>query len=125
MKAPQDKDLQYAIGQLLRFGVLVAMAIVCIGCLSYLIHHAEESTHYATFNAHAVDNAQQWWLNLKQLKSEAIINLGIIALMLLPILRVICSLIGFWLEKDYLYVVIASIVLCIIAISLIFSLAAH
>jgi uncharacterized membrane protein len=52
------------------------------------------------------------------LKGQAIIQLGIVLLIATPILRVICSTIGFALEKDYLYVGISLLVLLIIFASM-------
>jgi uncharacterized membrane protein len=56
------------------------------------------------------------------LNSLSIIQLGILLLIATPVSRVIFSVIGFFFEKDYLYVIISLIVLAIIAYS-IFSVA--
>ena len=44
------------------------------------------------------------------MKGQAIIQIGIILLIATPILRVVCSAIGFVLEKDYLYTGISALV---------------
>ncbi len=52
------------------------------------------------------------------LKGQAIIQTGIVLLIATPILRVVCSAIGFVLEKDYMYFGISVMVLCIIFMSM-------
>jgi uncharacterized membrane protein len=47
----------------------------------------------------------------------AIIQLGIFLLIFTPLMRIIFALIGYLKEKDYVYVIISSIVLAIMAIS--------
>jgi uncharacterized membrane protein len=125
MKPFQDKDLQSFIGSLLRIGVLIAMTIVVIGIMLYMFQYGQETIHYSTFKAENVFTFSDFYQRLMQGNSSAIMELGVIALITTPIARVLFTMIGFWLEKDRMYTIIAFIVLCIIAYSLFFGVASH
>ncbi|MFY7816398.1 MAG: DUF1634 domain-containing protein, partial [Chryseobacterium taeanense] len=59
----------------------------------------------------------QFWDSLCKGEGMAIIQLGILLLIFTPLMRIIFALIGYLKEKDYVYVVISSIVLAIMAVS--------
>lgn len=117
MKTFRDKDLQSLIGNLLRIGVIFAMTIVVAGLVLYLFKHGGEQAHYETFNDSGAFSFSQFFADLRSGRAGAIIELGVMALIATPIARVIFTMIGFWLEKDRLYTVIALLVLCVIVIS--------
>jgi len=121
----QDKDLQSFIGNLLRIGVLVAMSIVIIGVVLYMFQYGHETIHYSEFKADNVFALSNFWQGLSHGNSAAIMELGVIVLIIIPIARVLFTMIGFWLENDKMYTLIAFIVLCIIAYSLFFGVATH
>ena len=62
----------------------------------------------------AYTTLQGIWEGLLAMKSQSWIQLGVIALILTPILRVIFSLIDFLEERDWLYAGITAVVLAII-----------
>lgn len=125
MKSFQDKDLQSFIGNLLRWGVLIAMTIVLIGLVLYLFQYGRSAAGYGTFDPKAVFRLHDFYSALKAGDSKAIMELGVIALIATPIARVLFTMIGFWLEKDKMYTFIAFLVLCIIACSLLFGVVSH
>jgi uncharacterized membrane protein len=125
MRSFQDKDLQSFIGNLLRWGVIVAMAIVVAGLVLYLFQYGRSVADYSVFDEAAVFRLDEFYAALKTGDSKAIMQLGVIALIATPIARVLFTMIGFWLEKDKLYTFIAFLVLCIIAYSLFFGVATH
>jgi uncharacterized membrane protein len=125
MKSFQDKDLQSFIGNLLRIGVITAMTIVVVGLVLFLFQYGRETAHYEHFNKLDVFHFSAFWASLKQGDSKAIMQLGVMALIATPVARVLFTMIGFWLEKDRMYTIIALIVLCIIAFSLIFGITSH
>jgi uncharacterized membrane protein len=116
----QDKDMQLVIGNLLRGGVLLSMTIVILGGIIYLIRHGAQFPEYKTFHGqpqgfrtitgifHSV------WTG----RGRGIIQLGILVLIATPIFRVAFSVIGYLREKDYLYMAITFLVLCIILFSM-------
>ncbi len=125
MKSFQDKDLQSFVGNLLRWGVLIAMGIVIIGLVLYLFQYGRSVADYSTFDAEGTFQLRRFYTALKAGDSKAIMELGVIALIATPIARVLFTMIGFWLEKDRLYTFIAFLVLCIIAYSLFFGVTTH
>jgi len=125
MKAFQDKDLQTFIGNLLRYGVIIAMVIVIAGLAMYLFRMSGSVADYSTFDARNTFSAADFLRRLKAGESGAIMELGVIVLITIPIARVLFTMLGFWLEKDRLYTVIAFLVLCIIAYSLFFGVSTH
>lgn len=113
----RDRDLQFFVGNILRLGVIISMAIVLIGLALYLVRHGSTINDYRVFVA-ANFSFNHFFRDLLSGKSEAIIGLGIICLIFTPILRVIFAIIGFWLEGDRRYTIISVTVLAIIMISM-------
>jgi len=116
-----DRHLETIIGQLLRAGVLFAAAIVLVGGGLYLARHHADPTHFHTFVAGGAN--MRSFSGIVQASvhgnSEALIQLGLILLVLTPIARVAVALVGFLLERDRLYAAVSFIVLAILAFSLI------
>lgn len=117
----QDKDIQQFIGNLLRVGVLLASAVALIGGVLYLSMHGMESRP----DYHQFHNEPASYTHFMGIingvfsgNAGAIMQLGVVILILTPIMRVVCSLFSFAIEKDKMYVVITLIVLCIILFSM-------
>ncbi len=125
MKQPEhkfikDKDIQLFIGQLLRWGVLLSMAVVIVGGIVYLYRHGHERIDYSAFTGepYFTRNLPAMTIAVFDFRGRAIIQTGILLLIATPIARVLFSAIGFVLEKDYLYVGITLLVLAIIVASM-------
>ncbi|MBN9299736.1 MAG: DUF1634 domain-containing protein [Filimonas sp.] len=119
-QALKDKDLQYIIGNLLRWGVWSSMTIAIIGGIIYLSRHGHETVYYPKFEEQdrsMLTILGDMFRGLADGHGRALIMLGIILLFATPVMRVIFSLIGFAVEKDRMYVVITLIVLLIIFVS--------
>ncbi len=117
-----DKNMEMLMGNLLRYGVLISAIFVFTGSIIYLAQHGQEKPQYQHFLGEPYR-----FIHLKDIIADAfnghaksIIQFGLILLIATPIARIVFSIIGFFLEKDYLYVVITAIVLSIIILSLIF-----
>jgi uncharacterized membrane protein len=115
-----DRDIELLVGRLLRTGVVTASCIVLLGGILFLIQHgaspmpsyhhfAGESANYTTFDGILS--------GVLQLNAKGIIQFGVMVLIATPVLRIALSLIGFILERDLLYVVITTIVLCVMLFS--------
>jgi len=115
-----DQRLEVAISVLLRTGVTISAAVVLLGGVCYLSKHGHEQPAYQTFQG-----------TPEQLRSftgvihaagpsncSAIIQVGLLLLVLTPVARVIFSLVGFGMAHDRTYVVLTSIVLAILIYSL-------
>jgi uncharacterized membrane protein len=120
MRKWQDKDMQVIIGNLLRGGVLLSTAIVIIGGIIYLYRHGEQYPEYKTFHSQPIEfrTITGVFHSVWEGRGRGIIQLGILVLIATPIFRVAFSVVGYLVEKDYLYVAITLLVLCIILFSM-------
>jgi len=116
-----DRRLEIIVGQLLRAGVLLAAATVLAGGALYLARHHADRVDYHTFAAGAEE--MRTYPGIVQAaahgQATAIIQVGLLLLILTPVARVAVALAGFLLERDRLYAVVSLIVLVILACSLI------
>ena len=121
MKKFKDTDMQLLLGRVLRAGTVISISIVFFGGMIYLYRHGHTIANYKTFTGipDFVQHFQGLVYGALHVKGQAIIQIGIILLIATPILRVICSAIGFVLEKDYMYVGISILVLFIIFMSMV------
>ncbi len=115
-----DRDIQTILGTLLRVGVMLSMGVVLIGGLLYLFQDHHNVVNYGVFNPsnNKYSTIEAIFAGLKSLDSKAIIQFGTLLLIFTPITRVVFSIFGFLLEKDYLYVLIGLFVLGVILFSL-------
>jgi uncharacterized membrane protein len=115
-----DQRLEIIISVLLRTGVVIAAAVVLLGGICFLSKHGDEQPEYHVFHG-----ATQTYRSISGVihtvgpsNCQAIIQLGLLLLILTPIARVAFSLAGFALEHDRTYMVLTSIVLVILIYSL-------
>ncbi|MGB0064535.1 MAG: DUF1634 domain-containing protein [Terracidiphilus sp.] len=115
-----DRRLEVMIGQLLRAGVLLAASVVLAGGILYLARHHADRVNYHTFTAGGQETRKYAGIvqSAAHGESAAIIQIGLLLLVLTPVARVAVALVGFFLEGDRLYVGVSLIVLVILAFSL-------
>ena len=115
-----DERLEIFIGNLLRLGVLVSAVVVAIGGALYLAQHGHEVVNYQSFRSELPElrNLAGICIAAFHLRSDGIIQLGLVLLIATPVARVALAVIGFYLEHDRLYVVVSLIVLAILAYSM-------
>ncbi|MDP4151003.1 MAG: DUF1634 domain-containing protein [Bacteroidota bacterium] len=111
-----DSRMGKIIGNLLRFGVLIASVIVLTGGTFYLFRHGKEYPHYRKFAAgsQATSIISNSFADALHGKGRSIILLGLLVLVATPIMRIAASVIGYLLEKDYLYLLLTLAVLAIV-----------
>lgn len=116
----KDKDMQAIIGWILRIGVISSMILVFIGGVFFVFRHGHSIPDYKDFKGvpYFIHNTGGIIEGVRNLKGQAIIQLGIILLIATPVIRVAFSAVGFIIEKDYLYTAISVIVLLIIFASM-------
>jgi len=115
-----DKDIQVILGTLLRVGVIASMIVVFIGGVIYLSGYSHEIIDYRVFNPSKTvySSILAIFQGLSVLDGKAIIQFGTLLLIFTPVTRVVFSVFGFLIERDYLYVLIGLFVLGVILISL-------
>jgi len=119
----KDKDIQFTIGTLLRYGIWTALFVSVTGGALYLIKHSREIVAYGSFTGKNKNLSQLIIATIEGAvrgNARDIIMTGILLLFLTPVLRIIFSLVAFFLEKDYLYTLITFIVIVIIILSISF-----
>ena len=116
----QDRDIENIMGNLLRYGVLASLFVVLIGAAFYLLQHGTETPNYKKFlgEPKRLSEFKQVWYSALQGRGRSIIQLGLFILIATPVARIVFSIIGYILERDYLYIIITVIVLGVILFSL-------
>lgn len=115
-----DQDIDRHIGILLRTGVLLSACVVLVGGVMFALHHGREIPNYKTFHGvpmplHTLSGILHEAFHAKAL---GVIQLGLLLLIATPVARVVFSVVAFWMERDYLYVVISALVLAVLCYSL-------
>ncbi|MDR3680830.1 MAG: DUF1634 domain-containing protein [Flavipsychrobacter sp.] len=121
VRAGQDKDMEQVMGNLLRYGVILAAIVASAGGIMYLVlHGGDAQPSYAIFNGEPerYKSLQGVLQGVKVFDTSSIMQLGVLLLIATPIARILFSILSFMREKDYLYVIISTIVILIIAFSL-------
>ena len=115
-----DKDVQVILGTLLRVGVIVSTAVVLLGGIIFLTNQGSQTVSFSEFKPEKVkfSSVAEILSGLKTFDGLAIIQFGVLLLIFTPIARVVFSIFSFLMEKDYMYVLIGIIVLCVIITSL-------
>lgn len=115
-KKTDDTDLEIVIGQLLRYGVLISSIVVAAGGVVYLYRHGTGHPLYGQFKGEPskMRELRPLWQAVLRGEGRPLIQLGLLILVATPIARILFSVFGYLLEKDYLYVVITLVVLGVI-----------
>lgn len=118
-----DHQVEQLVGNLLRYGVLSAAAVILAGGILLLLHHGLESTtqHWTTPEPASLRDLAGIFAGAVRLDPRSVVQLGVVLLIATPIARVILSLVAFALQKDRLYMAITAIVLAVLLYSLLFS----
>ena len=115
-KKVTDEDLEKVIGQLLRYGVLLSSLVVLAGGIVYLIRHGRQLPQYGAFTGEPdkMRAPVPMWKAILNGEGRPLIALGLLLLIATPIARIVFSIFGYLVEKDYLYMLITGIVLVVI-----------
>jgi uncharacterized membrane protein len=116
-----DSVIHRAMTEFLRMLTVVAGLLIVAGGALLLSRHGDASISFGIFSGEpaslrVVSEIAEGAFHLNAL---AVVQLGIVLLIATPVLRVLFVGVGYLLERDWLYVTIAAIVLCVLAWSLI------
>lgn len=106
------------ISTVLAVGVATSAAIIGIGFVGALAVGWDGSLLGAAAGTDRVSDFGRLLDGLAVLRPAAIVQLGLLALIATPVVRVAASLVGFLLERDWSYVVITAVVFGILMASL-------
>jgi|MudIll2142460700_1097286.scaffolds.fasta_scaffold119118_3 uncharacterized membrane protein len=115
-----DRRRSRAVGRLLQAGVTLAGGVVVAGAIPYLVVHGFERPDYAVFRGEPRMLRSVTGIVADALSgdSRGILQLGILILIATPVSRVVLLLADFWRDRDTLYVAVTTVVLGILAYSL-------
>lgn len=100
-----DKEFSYKTTALvLKWGSWLSVIILIFGMILF-------SINTSTFKFGVTSFGKSFWKDLSGFNSQAIINLGILLLMLVPFFRVLAIGVSFAMEKDKKYSLISLAVL--------------
>ncbi len=108
-----DKSVEMFLGRLLRWGVLLAALVVFVGGVWFVASSYEVPQDYSVFRGEPVElrAVPQIVQKAVALYPLGLIQLGLLLLIATPVARVVFSVLGFVLERDWMYVVITMLVL--------------
>jgi uncharacterized membrane protein len=113
-----DVDLNRSVGNLLRLGVILSVATSLIGFIKLFTEGFKMPKKYTSLDMGESSEKVGTLLEFAlQRRRNGDYPVGNSSLVFTPLMRIIFALIGYLKEKDYIYVVISSIVLAIMAIS--------
>ncbi len=108
-----DKSVELFLGGLLRWGVFLAAVVVFAGGVWFVAQSYEVPQNYRTFRGEPVElrGVPQILQQAIELHPLGLIQFGLLLLIATPVARVVFSVLGFALERDWMYVVITLLVL--------------
>ena len=116
----KDADVDQAVGNMLRVGVLLAAAVVLAGGVLFLLHHGLSIPDYRVFKGEPAELRSVTGIVRSALSGSerGLIQLGLLLLIATPISRVALTAVAFAAERDRTYVLIALLVLSLLLKSL-------
>jgi uncharacterized membrane protein len=116
----QDKKVELFLGRLLRTGVLLAAIVVFVGGVWFVAQSRDEIPNYRSFRGEPTElkHIPKIVHQAFSMRPLGIIQLGLLLLIATPVARVFFSVVGFGIERDWMYVVITLMVLALLIYSL-------
>ncbi len=117
--ATSDRDLEIAMGHMLRIGVTVAALVVLAGGVLYLWQNQGPVPDYRHFHGASAEytNVAAIFRGAMHGNSRSLIEFGLLLLIATPIGRVVFGVVGFAKMKDWLYAIVSIIVLTVLLFS--------
>jgi uncharacterized membrane protein len=115
-----DKSVEIFLGKVLRWGVLLAALVVFGGGVWFLVESHDVAQNYKTFRGEPAElrSAPEIVRQAIELRPLGVIQFGLLLLIATPVARVLFSVLGFGLERDWMYVVITLLVLALLIYTL-------
>ncbi len=116
-----DHRTEVMLGNLLRYGVLLAAAVTAGGGGVYLYRHGDEPADYARFDSAATEKLRSPRGIVEESlrgRGRALVQLGVLLLIATPVARVAFSALAFARQRDYTYVALTLFVLAVLLCSL-------
>jgi uncharacterized membrane protein len=119
-KSWNDSDIELYLSRLMRYGIVLASAIVITGCIIFLAKNGTSIPKYSKFigEPEQLTNVPGIFSSFLTFSGKGFIEFGLLILISIPVLRVAFSLVSFAVEKDRTYVFITLAVLVLLLYSL-------
>jgi len=111
-----DEKMEWAMGLLLRLGVLLAATVVIAGGGMYLADHHGEHVGYKHFVGHPISVRHP--AEITGPTSLAVLDVGILLLVAVPIARVAFAAVAFLRERDWLYTAVSVLILAVLVLGM-------
>lgn len=112
------RDMEASLATLLTAGTALAAAVLFLGAASYLRTDAARQLDFRTFNPAEHASVFSVFRDALKLDGAGIMQLGVVLLILTPVARVLFTLIAFLYKRDWMYVAVTMIVLCVLCYGL-------
>ncbi len=111
-----DHQIDQVIGRLLQVGVLIAAVVTIVAGVLYLQQHGAATADYRTFRGVPATLSSLTGIVHGVLAGQraAMVQAGLVLLILTPMARVALTLGAFLVQKDRLYVLLTSVVLAVL-----------
>jgi len=131
---PKSLHIELFISHLLRWGVGVSFAIVTLGIIllvltgqtgyqSIRLDDLNSIVKYQSGPPEYPNSVNDVLAGVLAFKSYALIALGLVILIAIPVMRVAVSVLAFFIERDWVYVAITAFVLLTLIFSFVFGVA--
>jgi uncharacterized membrane protein len=107
-----DEKMEWMMGLLLRVGVLLAATVVIAGGAMYLADHHGQRVSYRHFVGHPISVRHP--AEMTGPTSLAVLDVGILLLVAVPIARVGFAVVAFLVERDWLYTAVSVLILAVL-----------
>ena len=107
-----DEKMEWMMGLLLRVGVLLAATVVIAGGAMYLADHHGAQVSYRKFVGHPISVRHP--AEMTGPTSLAVLDVGILLLVAVPIARVGFAVVAFFVERDWLYTAVSVLILAVL-----------
>lgn len=119
MTAPRsltEEQFDLLLAHVLRTGVMTAAALVIVGAIVYFVRGAHTVPQFSHFSGEPDDlrSVTGVLADARRLGGRGLMQLGVIALIATPIVRVALSAVVFVRIRDWLYTIVTLIVLALL-----------
>jgi uncharacterized membrane protein len=115
-----DTDMELYLSRLMRYGIVLASAIVVTGCVMFLAKSGSARPQYSQFTGEPEQFTSVSGIvaSISTGNGRGLIQFGLLVLISIPVLRVAFSVVSFVIEKNRIYVLITLVVLALLLFSL-------
>ncbi len=115
-----DRQAEQLVGRILQIGVLISATVVLAGGLLYLSQNAQKTVGHHRFHVESqrLRNVPEIGQDAVRLDSLAVMQLGVLLLILTPVARVAFTVLVFLVQRDYTFVAVTLFVLTMLLFSL-------